>query len=353
MGNKVAVVSFMRAQPPSVGHRAVVNTVIEQGKTQAQSADVQQVSLYVLVSQKHDSKKNPLPPKFREELLSDLIDARVHTSMEKHPRTLIEAMTLLDEQGFTDVVVVVGSDRVAEFQDLLDKYNNKPDKQGRIVYAFDSINVMQAGDAREATSELDPDDPANVAAVSATALRKAAADNNFDLFKQGFYDPDNTELARKTFKELQTQMNIDVPEDVEDDDGVEPIEEPIGDVEADRVAVTETARNAALSLRESHTPFKTYKSPYVQTEASINDDGFVRLDVRMRADGGTLREYAMGLAEGITVAANISKLPLDLPLQEAKGSDLINSIPRGAIIREALRRLPVGLAKRVCVRKQN
>ena len=42
--------------------------------------------------------------------------------------------------------MVAGSDRVAEFTKLLTTYNGQPDKKGNILYDFDSVKVVSAGE---------------------------------------------------------------------------------------------------------------------------------------------------------------------------------------------------------------
>ena len=74
------------------------------------------------------------------------------------------------EKRFDSVNMVVGSDRVSEFESLLNKYNGKE-------YDFDSITITSAG-------ERDPDEE-GVSGMSASKMRKAAADDDFESFKDG------------------------------------------------------------------------------------------------------------------------------------------------------------------------
>ena len=72
--------------------------------------------------------------------------------------------------GHTEVVVVAGSDRVNEFNSLLQKYNGKE-------YNFEKIEVISAG-------ERDPDSE-GVDGMSGTKLRDLAKSGDFDTFKTG------------------------------------------------------------------------------------------------------------------------------------------------------------------------
>ena len=72
--------------------------------------------------------------------------------------------------GYSRVILVVGQDRVTEFDKLLKKYNGKD-------YTFDSIEVVSAGDR-------DPD-AEGVEGMSASKMSAAAASGKFDQFKSG------------------------------------------------------------------------------------------------------------------------------------------------------------------------
>ena len=66
--------------------------------------------------------------------------------------------------------MVAGSDRVLEYKQILDKYNGKD-------FNFKTILVVSAG-------ERDPDSD-TASGMSATKMRQAAAENNFNKFKMG------------------------------------------------------------------------------------------------------------------------------------------------------------------------
>ena len=79
------------------------------------------------------------------------------------------------------------------FKNLANKYNNK-------LYKFDRINVISAGDR-------DPDGE-GVSAMSASKLRKAAADDDFDTFRSGIPRAMKDDAARKLYDSLRQGMNI-------------------------------------------------------------------------------------------------------------------------------------------------
>ena len=85
-------------------------------------------------------------------------------------RTIFDVLTALDSEGYSSVNIVVGGDRVSEFTSLANKYNGR-------LYNFDEINVTSAGDS-------DPDAD-GIEGMSASKMRKAAAEGDFDTFQQG------------------------------------------------------------------------------------------------------------------------------------------------------------------------
>ena len=62
---------------------------------------------------------------------------------DKDARTLINIATKLYDEGFKNVTMVVGSDRVKEFSSLLNTYNGVEGKRHGF-YKFDNINVVSA-----------------------------------------------------------------------------------------------------------------------------------------------------------------------------------------------------------------
>lgn len=84
-------------------------------------------------------------------------------------RTIIEVAKQLEKQ-YDELIVIGGSDRVQEFQTLLNKYNGKD-------YAYEKITVVSAG-------ERDPDSD-DVSGMSASKLRSLAQTGKFSQFKTG------------------------------------------------------------------------------------------------------------------------------------------------------------------------
>jgi hypothetical protein len=95
---------------------------------------------------------------------------------DKDVRNVLDIATKLYDQGFTKVNMVAGSDRVREFDILLNKYNGVKAKHG--FYNFEGvINVLSAG-------ERDPDSE-GAKGMSASKMRLAAAEGDLQKFSNG------------------------------------------------------------------------------------------------------------------------------------------------------------------------
>ena len=115
-----------------------------------------------------------------------------HIMNNDKTRTIFDALKGANERGAKSVNIVVGQDRQKEFENLANKYNNK-------LYKFDRINVISAGDR-------DPDGE-GIGAMSASKLRKAVADDDYDTFRTGIPKSLKDDAARKLYDSLKQGMN--------------------------------------------------------------------------------------------------------------------------------------------------
>lgn len=156
---KTIVISFGRMNPITSGHEKLVNAVMKEAASRrADSA--------IFLSHSHDAKKNPLTYDQKLVLGKKAFGRIIRRS---NARTIIEVAKELSGQ-YDNLVVVVGSDRVAEFKRLLETYNGKD-------YNFETIEIVSAG-------ERDPNAD-DVSGMSASKLRSLAAIGNLDGFKKG------------------------------------------------------------------------------------------------------------------------------------------------------------------------
>jgi len=169
---------FGRFNPPTIGHEKL----FEEVKKQSRGG-----SYRIYASQSVDAKKNPLGFTEKIKFLRKMFPKHARSVMaDKDVRNVLDVLVKLYDQGFTKVTLVAGSDRVKEFDILLNKYNGIKARHG--FYNFEgAINVVSAG-------ERDPD-AEGATGMSASKMRAAAQQNDLNLFSKGLpsnYNP--TEL---------------------------------------------------------------------------------------------------------------------------------------------------------------
>jgi hypothetical protein len=106
----------------------------------------------------------------------------------------------LYRDGYKNLIMVAGSDRLKEFDTLLQRYNDAPDKKGNQLFKFDSVKVVSAG-------ERDPD-AEGVEGMSASKMRTAAEKGDFDSFKTGIPATLNDADKKKLYFEVRKNMGI-------------------------------------------------------------------------------------------------------------------------------------------------
>ncbi len=152
-----AVFAFGRFNPPTIGHKKLISKVLEMAKSLNGKG-------YIFLSQKQNNKTDPLTFKEKQDYLKMFYpDVAIGDAGVK---TIIQALQKIQAEGRTSIVMIAGSDRVQEFEKLLNQYNGKPDKAGNTLYKFDKIDVVSAG-------ERDPDQE-GAAGASASKARDLA-----------------------------------------------------------------------------------------------------------------------------------------------------------------------------------
>ena len=156
---KSVVFTFGRMNPPTTGHQLLVNKLVAYAKQHSASPRV-----YLSHS---TGKKDPLQYDTKIKFARQAFGAIVKKS---NARNVIQILQTLEQEGYTDVTMIVGSDRVPEFKKLLNAYNGKE-------YKFDKITIVSAG-------ERDPDAD-DVSGMSASKMRALAVDNKDAEFMRG------------------------------------------------------------------------------------------------------------------------------------------------------------------------
>ncbi len=155
---KCVYFTFGRFQPPTIGHESNFNAVANKaGKC----------DWYIYLSQTQKKGTDPLSPD-RKLHYAKKIFPKLAKQIRSGPRDPVGVLKELQTQGYDDVVLVVGSDRVSAMQ-WIKRYNGKD-------YTFRKLDIISSG-------ERDAD--GDTFSISGTKMRRAAAAGDFDSFRAG------------------------------------------------------------------------------------------------------------------------------------------------------------------------
>ena len=192
-GSDALTLVFGRFNPPTTGHKKLLDTA------KGISGDN---DFRIYPSRSHDPKKNPLDPgtkiKFMKKMFADYEDEIVN---EKDMKTIFDVLMTAQEEGYKEVTIVVGSDRLGEFKNLATKYNGD-------LYNFDSIAVVPGG-TRDSDAE-------GVEGMSASKIRKAVKDDDRKAFERGIPSSIGDDEINNLWNELKRSMGLEVTTDKKD-----------------------------------------------------------------------------------------------------------------------------------------
>ena len=180
-------VAFGRFNPPHAGHLQLMDT--------AAAAAAEEESDYLIVpSRSNDPKKNPLDADTKVAFMRGMFP--LHSSRiqnDVNTRTIFDVLKKAHNDGYANVRIVGGADRVKEFDKLANNYNGA-------LYQFDNVEVLSAGDR-------DPDAD-GVEGMSASRLRLAASENDFKTFKSAMPEGMRPKDARELFDTVRNTMGL-------------------------------------------------------------------------------------------------------------------------------------------------
>ena len=189
---KSVAFTFGRFNPPTIGHEKLIRKV--------KSVRANDHKIYL--SRSEDSKKNPLSPSQKLAYMKKMFPSHARNIEINKTNMILDIATTLHNKGYTEVFMVVGSDRVSEFTTILNKYNDVKSRHG--YYNFDNINVLSAG-------ERDPD-AEGASGMSASKMRAAAAKDDIGSFKRGLPSGVNAaDLMKDVRKGMRLENLVDQP----------------------------------------------------------------------------------------------------------------------------------------------
>jgi phosphopantetheine adenylyltransferase len=190
--SKTVVFAFGRFNPPTMGHELLVKAV-------KKLADQRNADHVIYASRSQDAKKNPLSIEKKIKYLKLMFKRTNFVAANDKVRTFIEAAAQLNTK-YKNLIMIAGSDRIAEYKRLLNTYNGKE-------FNFDTIEVVSAG-------ERDPDAD-DASGMSASKMRALAVKGNYSDFKVGL---------PSTVRDIDGKRLMN---DIRDGMGLEPIKEQI------------------------------------------------------------------------------------------------------------------------------
>ena len=182
--SETLTLAFGRFNPPTVGHEKLLKMA---SKTAAGG------DLKIYPSRTQDAKKNPLDPDMKVSYMRKMFpDFEKNIVNDEEMRSIFNVLQNADGE-YKNVTIIVGSDRQAEFENLATKYNGE-------LYNFDEIRVVSAG-VRDADAE-------GVEGMSASKMRKAVADDDFEAFKRGVPASVKDADTQALFDAVRTGMGV-------------------------------------------------------------------------------------------------------------------------------------------------
>ena len=189
-----AIFTFGRFNPPTVGHEKLVVAVANVARREGGD-------YFVYPSHSQDSKKNPLDQTTKIRYMKKMFSKHKTNIISSTGRNALEIASELHDKEYTNLVMVVGSDRVKDFQSLLDRYNGDENK-AHGFYDFNSIKVVSAG-------ERDPD-AEGVSGMSASKMREAAVEGDYKTFRKGTPSSLSDKDTKLMFNDIRKGMRLSV-----------------------------------------------------------------------------------------------------------------------------------------------
>ena len=180
-------IAFGRFNPPHAGHQQLMDTA-------AAAAEAEESDYMIVPSRSNDPKKNPLDADTKVAFMRGMFPQ--HSSRianDQNTRTIFDVLKKAHNDGYANVRIVGGADRVKEFDKLANSYNGN-------LYQFDNVEVISAGDR-------DPDAD-GVEGLSASRLRLAASENDFKTFKSAMPEGMRPKDARELFDTVRNTMGL-------------------------------------------------------------------------------------------------------------------------------------------------
>ena len=179
--------AFGRFNPPHAGHQQLMDIA-------AQSAEAEESDYIIVPSRSQDAKKNPLDADTKVSVMRQMFPQHSERIVNDGAnRTIFDVLKKAHNDGYTNVRIVAGQDRVKEFDKLSQNYNGQ-------LYQFDNMEVISSGDR-------DPD-AEGMEGLSSSRMRLAAAEGDFKTFRAGLPEGTPRKMAMSLFDTVRETMNV-------------------------------------------------------------------------------------------------------------------------------------------------
>lgn len=193
--------TFGRANPPTLGHQHLVDTVAKNAK----GGDY-----WIFLSHSQDPKKNPLPHADKKHFAQMIMPKHAqHFDVPEDIRTFLQAADWLYKQGYRSMTFVAGSDRLPEFEKHLNTWNSQAIRDKAPLEIDGQLQTRQPIEIKFASAgERDPD-AEGLSGISGTKAREAVAQDDFVGFQAS--TGLTGKLAKSMFHAVKSHMQAAKP----------------------------------------------------------------------------------------------------------------------------------------------
>jgi hypothetical protein len=187
---KTVYFTFGRMNPPTIGHEKLLTTL---------SSKAGKNPYRIFLSPSQDKEKNPIDYKTKVKFARKAFPKHARSIvLSPTARNIMEVASKIYDEGFKNVVMVVGSDRIREFESRLNAVNGKKGRHG--FFNFQKISVISAGDR-------DPD-AEGTQGMSASKMRAAVTNKDFTTFSQGLPKSVSNQDAKTIYNTVRKGMGL-------------------------------------------------------------------------------------------------------------------------------------------------
>jgi len=253
------VFAYGRFNPPTTGHEKLIQKVVSVAGTN---------DYRIYPSHSQNPKRDPLPQALKTAYMRKMFKKYARNIIVTKSKNAIEIAVELYDQGYKNLVMVAGSDRVKVFDAMLNNYNGVEGK-AHGYYKFDSIKIVSAG-------ERDPDSE-GVEGMSASKMRVAASNGDMDSFLQGV--PSGFSDGKKLYRDVRKYMGVREERDMGDMTDFETLRDAyltgkiwnVGDVVEANGAVGEVVRKGTNYLSFVDEDGKVHKAWLHEINEGVKD----------------------------------------------------------------------------------